>query len=60
LRHTHASALIAGGMDVETLSRRLGHAKSSITLDVYSHLFKPADDRAVSIMDAVFSGGRTE
>jgi len=58
LRHSHASALIAGGMDVETLSRRLGHAKSSITLNVYSHFFKPADDRAASIMDAVFSHGR--
>jgi integrase len=60
LRHTHASALIAGGMDVETLSRRLGHAKTSITLNTYSHVFKPADDRAASIMDAVFSSGRTD
>jgi integrase len=60
LRHTHASALIAGGMDVETLSRRLGHANATITLKVYSHLFSNTDDRAADIMDAVFSRVRTD
>jgi len=38
LRHTHASQLIASGVDVLTISRRLGHGAPSITLDVYSHL----------------------
>jgi integrase len=60
LRHAHASALIAGGMDVETLSRRLGHAKASITLNVYSHLFSNTDDRAAEIMEAAFSHVRTD
>src|SRR5262249_7507665 len=35
LRHTHASMLIAAGVDILTVSRRLGHASPSITLDVY-------------------------
>ena len=43
LRHTHASALIAAGQDVVTVSRRLGHAKPTITLNVYGHLFRNTD-----------------
>jgi integrase len=43
LRHTHASALIAAGKDAVTVSRRLGHAKPTITLNVYGHLFANTD-----------------
>lgn len=32
LRHTHASALIADGIDVVKISRRLGHADPTVTL----------------------------
>ena len=39
LRHTHASQLIAAGMDVLTISCRLGHSKPTITLSTYGHLF---------------------
>jgi integrase len=55
LRHTHASTLIASGLDVLTISRRLGHGSPAITLGVYGHLFKP-DDRAAAIMESVFAG----
>jgi integrase len=55
LRHTHASTLIASGMDVLTISRRLGHGSPAITLKVYGHLFK-TDDRAAQIMEASFAG----
>ena len=51
LRHTHASTLIASGLDVLTISRRLGQGAPAITLGVYGHLFKP-DDRAAAIMEA--------
>ena len=40
LRHTHASALIAAGIDVVTVSKRLGHGTPAITLNTYSHLFQ--------------------
>jgi integrase len=43
LRHTHASVLIASGLDILTISRRIGHAKPSVTLDVYGHLMGGAD-----------------
>ncbi|MGY1730151.1 tyrosine-type recombinase/integrase [Geodermatophilus sp. SYSU D01045] len=45
LRHFYASGLIAAGCDVVTVQRALGHAKPSLTLDVYSHLWPTAEDR---------------
>ena len=60
LRHTHASQLIAAGVDVLTISRRMGHGSPTITLSVYGHLFANTDDRAAAIMEATFVGARTE
>jgi integrase len=39
LRHTFGSHLVRQGADVVTVSRQMGHARPSITLDVYSHEF---------------------
>jgi len=52
LRHTHASALIAAGLDVVTISRRLGHAKPTTTLTVYGHLFSKTDEVAADAIEA--------
>jgi integrase len=60
LRHTHVSQLIAAGLDVLTVSRRIGHASPAITLDVYGHLFKNTDTRAAEIMEAAFAKVGTE
>jgi integrase len=54
LRHTHASTLIASGLDVLTISRRLGHGSPVLTLGTYGHLFK-TDDRAAAIMEAALT-----
>ena len=54
-RHTHASALISSGMDILTISRRLGHSSPTVTLAVYGHLFTNTDDRAAQIVHAAFS-----
>ena len=51
LRHTHASVLISAGLDVVTVSRRLGHASPALTLSVYSHLFKNNDDEVAAALD---------
>ncbi len=53
LRHCHASALIAAGLDVVTVSLRLGHSKASITLDVSAHLFTNNDTAATAAIDAI-------
>ncbi len=54
-RHTHASQLIASGMDILTISRRLGHAKPSITLDIYGHLFSASDDKAAAVFERAYA-----
>ena len=58
LRHTYGSHLVRGGADVVTVSRQMGHARPSITLDVYSHEFAAVQHRdsvEASLTDA-FSG----
>jgi len=60
LRHTHASQLIASGLDVLTISRRLEHGSPTITLAVYGHLFANTDDRAAQVMEGAFGAALTE
>lgn len=47
-RHTQASLLIYGGTDILTVSKRLGHATSSTTLNFYGHVVREADECASS------------
>jgi integrase len=60
LRHTHVSQLIAGGMDVLSVSRRIGHASPEITLRVYAHLFTNTDTRAAEILEGTFAKVRRD
>jgi integrase len=48
----HASHLIDAGVDIATISKRLGHAKPDITLRVYSHLFRMDDGKAADAINA--------
>jgi integrase len=58
LRHTHASALIAAGLDVVTISKRLGHGSPAITLQVYAHLFnRQTDNAAADAIERALGGG---
>jgi integrase len=50
LRHTHASMLIAEGMDVATVSKRLGHSKTSVTLDIYTHTDDSVDGQSAALV----------
>ena len=53
-RHTMASLLLHGNMDIGAISKRLGHAKISTTLDIYSHILKESDEQsAETIADIV-------
>ena len=52
LRHLHASMAIRNGADPKLLADRLGHARASFTLDVYTHLFEEQRaTSAVSLLD---------
>ncbi|WP_456671005.1 tyrosine-type recombinase/integrase [Bradyrhizobium sp. USDA 3240] len=53
LRHALASRLIDAGVDIVTLSGRLGHARPDITLRVYAHLFRNGDGKAAAINAAL-------
>ena len=54
LRHSHASQLIASGVDIVTISKRLGHAKPSVTLAIYAHMFTSDDSKAAAAINAVW------
>lgn len=49
LRHTHASLLIARGMDLKTVSERLGHADEATTLRIYAHSVPGRDAAAAEL-----------
>lgn len=52
LRHTAATAGLAAGVPIHVVSKRLGHASISITLDVYGHLLQDEDEAAAARLDA--------
>ena len=57
LRHSHASVLLADGVDLATVSARLGHSSVRVTADVYSHALRGRDREAASRWDELM--GRT-
>ena len=58
LRHTGASLLLAHNIDVVTVSHRLGHAKPSTTMDIYSHAIPSRDKDASDVLDRIVSYGK--
>ena len=44
LRHTHATLLVASGMDIKQVQARLGHSKIDTTLNIYTHVLKEKSD----------------
>jgi len=55
LRHTAASLMLNQGIPVLVVSKRLGHAKPSITLDIYGHLISVYQEEAASLMDEIIT-----
>jgi integrase len=47
LRHTQASLLLAAGVDLKVIQKRLGHRDFATTANTYSHLLQGAQDDAV-------------
>lgn len=58
LRHTHVSTLIRAGVDILTISRRIGHSSASTTLDVYGHLVEGADAAAAEVISRLLTEQR--
>ncbi len=55
LRHTNATLMIAEGVDVCTVSKRLGHANTSTTLNIYAHALKSRDQEAAEILESMLN-----
>ncbi len=58
VRHTYGSHLVQQGLDPVRVSRRMGHARPSITLDVYAKEFEQAEhaDDVAEKLAAAFGG----
>ena len=54
LRHTYANIMIYSGIELKTISHRLGHANSTTTQNIYSHVFQSADEKAADTLDNYF------
>jgi integrase len=55
LRHTAASITLNHGISVIVVSRRLGHARPSITLVIYGHLIPSMQVKAAQMMDELIT-----
>src|SRR5918994_3701794 len=53
LRHTHATHLLAAGVNVKIVSERLGHASTSFTLDTYGHVMPGQQATAAAAVAAL-------
>jgi len=51
LRHSHGSVLLADGVDLATVSERLGHSSVRVTADIYSHALRGRDQEAAQRWD---------
>lgn len=51
LRHTSATLLISEGVDIVTVSKRLGHEKPSTTSDIYAHALETVDIKASDTLE---------
>lgn len=55
LRHTSASLQVSRGISISDVSRRLGHADISTTLNIYSHAFDSGNQRIISEFNNIFN-----
>lgn len=51
LRHTHATMLMENGAKIKDIQARLGHSRSAITIDTYSHLTEKMQKESVDIFE---------
>ena len=53
LRHTSATLLLKGGVDVKTISTRLGHADPTLVLTTYGHTLDSMSRNAAAQIDSM-------
>jgi len=60
LRHSHASLLLADGVDLAGVSARLAHSSVRTTTDIYSHAIRGKDHDAAQCWDDIMQRARSE
>ncbi|MCL6633526.1 MAG: tyrosine-type recombinase/integrase [Alicyclobacillus herbarius] len=53
LRHTHASWLLESGVDLKTVSQRLGPSSITVTADIYAHVTRRMQQSAVEKLEGM-------
>ena len=53
LRHTHATLLLYKGIDIKTISERLGHSNIGTTMNTYTHVMKELDKKCAIALDSI-------
>jgi integrase len=52
MRHSHGSHLLAAGMEITAVSKRLGHSNVRVTMEVYAHALSGRDEEAARRWEA--------
>lgn len=53
LRHTHVALMAEAGVDLDAISRRIGHQGTKITKEIYYHVTKKQQEKDNSAFDSV-------
>ena len=56
LRHSHCTHVLVAGVDVKTVSARLGHASAGFTLDHYGHVILGSQEAAAAAVARLVGG----
>lgn len=59
-RHTSATLLIAQGVHAKIISERLGHSNIKVTMDVYGHALRSADQAAADTFENLFEPSKAK
>ena len=59
LRHSYASMLINKGIDMQVISRLMGHGSTDITYKIYSHFYPETNYRAIEGIDEMMKDEKT-
>jgi hypothetical protein len=57
VRHTHATLLLAAGVNPKVVSERLGHSSVAFTLDTYAHVMPGMQPEAAELFDELIFRG---
>ncbi|WP_339823400.1 tyrosine-type recombinase/integrase [Paenibacillus sp. FSL R7-0163] len=55
LRHSHATLLLSKGINIKVISSRLGHSKTAVTLDTYSHVLPSMEQEVTDTLEEIIT-----